>query len=263
MADISKQDLVAAFNMPPEAAVAFLASKGLVVTESWRELWKAAHARAFTVARSAGYDVVADIKDALLYSLNNGTSYKDFAKNLTPILQSKGWWGKAIDKNTGEIKTYEGTDTPVQLGSPRRLRLIYEQNLQTAFMAGRQREMLKATGSHPYWQYVAVMDARTRPSHGVMNGRVFSYDDDVWSVAYPPNGWRCRCRVRPISKFRFADEGMKLETAKGYISDIQIKRKDGGFDTLKTINLPNMPKTFKPDVGWDYNPAGDYYKQAA
>lgn len=35
---IDKSTLLAAFNMPPEQAVEFLRSKGLQVSESWRDL---------------------------------------------------------------------------------------------------------------------------------------------------------------------------------------------------------------------------------
>ncbi|URL07494.1 hypothetical protein L4F92_05200 [Avibacterium sp. 21-595] len=31
--------------------------------------------------------------------------------------------------------------------------------------------------SRPYWQYSAVNDDRTRPSHSAMNGLVYAYDD--------------------------------------------------------------------------------------
>lgn len=260
MADFNKSDLIAAFNMPHEAAVLFLQSKGLVVTDSWRDLWQAAHARAFTVARSAGFDVLADIREALVEALNQGDSYKEFSKKLTPILQAKGWWGKAIDLETGEIiKMYEGSTRPVMLGSPRRLKLIYEQNLQTAFMAGRHRGMMAAVKTHPYWQYVAVLDNRTRPAHKALAGKVFKYDDAVWSVAYPPNGWRCRCRVRPLSSAGLSRESLTAESANGYINELDVPRKDGSVIKLKTIKLPNMLKPFKPDLGWDYNPAINYH----
>ena len=156
---IDKSTLLAAFNMPPEQAVEFPALQGLQVSESWRDLWQAAHRRAFTVARSAGYDVLEDIRSALVESMSKGESYQQFIDKLTPTLQAKGWWGKR--STTRPVKSpYPGTSRPVELGSPRRLKLIYEQNMQTAFQAGRWRGMKAATATHPFWRYVAVLDNR-------------------------------------------------------------------------------------------------------
>jgi SPP1 gp7 family putative phage head morphogenesis protein len=256
---IDSAAVLAAFKMPPAEAVAFLQSKGLQVTNSWRELHKEAHRRAFTVARSAGYDVLEDIRQALVDAMSKGDSYKKFIDDLKPTLQAKGWWGKAIDKETGEIvQQYEGTSRAVELGSPYRLKLIYEQNLQTALMAGRYKEMSAATDTHPYWQYVAILDTRTRPSHRAMHGRIFKYDDPVWSVAYPPNGWRCRCRVRPMSAAALDRSKLTVTSGKGAIQEVSVPQRDGTAIQVKRINLPGMDKPFQPDARWDYNPAADF-----
>lgn len=249
--------------MPPEQAVEFLRSKGLQVTDSWMDLWQAAHRRAFTVARSAGYDVLDDIRQGLIEAMNKGQSYKEFTDNLKPILQSKGWWGKAIDMETGEILQQYDSGRPVMLGSPRRLKLIYEQNIQTAFMAGRYRSMMAAVRTHPYWQYVAIKDERTRPSHAALHLRVFRYDDAAWSIIYPPNGWRCRCRVRPLSTAAFNRENLQLGSAEGHIREVELPRRDGSIVRVKQLALPSLEKPFQPDAGWDYNPAMDYYRDAA
>ena len=255
-------DLTAAFNAPPEQAVEYLRSKGLQVSNSWRDLWKTAHRRAFTVARTAGFDVLEDIRDALLESMNNNESYQQFTEKLTPVLQAKGWWGKAIDPETGEITTYHpDSGRAVELGSPRRLKLIYEQNAQTALMAGRWREMKASTLTHPYWRYVAVMDNRTRPAHAAMHGRVFRHDDEAWEVAYPPNGWRCRCRAQPLSASAVRRNGYAVETAAGCVAEVNVPQRDGSSIPVKGLKLPGMMRSFQPDAGWDYNPAADYHKE--
>lgn len=228
--------VLAAFHMPPQQAMAFLQAKGLQPTDAWDELWQHAHTRAFTVARSAGFDVLGDIRHALLRAMQQGQSFEDFLQALEPLLREKGWWGHKIDPDTGEIHTYSGTDRPVQLGSPRRLRLIYEQNVQTAFMAGRWQGLKAAAQTHPYWRYVAVMDDRTRHSHRAMHGRLWRHDDLVWEEIYPPNGWRCRCRVQPVSAQAVQANGWQVE--------------DGA----------DAGPRLRPDEGWRYNPARDYHQ---
>jgi len=127
-------DLSAVFGLPPEQAIEYFQSKGYAITWSWRDLWQEVQAKSFTVAKVMNSDILDDIRGALDDALNNGTTFRDYEKNLTPILKAKGWWGKTEHTNTitGEVST-------AQLGSPRRLKTIYQTNLQTAYMAGRYR----------------------------------------------------------------------------------------------------------------------------
>lgn len=154
---------------------------------------------------------------------------------------------------------YPGTSRPVELGSPRRLKLIYEQNMQTAFQAGRWRGMKAATATHPFWRYVAVLDNRTRPTHRAMHGRVFRHDDAGWSVAYPPNGWKCRCRAQPLTASAVRRNGYEVESAEGHIQEVDVPQRDGSTIKVKRLTLPGMERPFQPDAGWDYNPAADYH----
>ena len=77
--------------------------------------------------------------------------------------------------------------------------------MQSAYMAGRYAEMTDAIDTHPYWQYVAINDSRTRETHRMMHNRVYAAADPVWDTLYPPLDFRCRCRVKPLS--RSAGEG--------------------------------------------------------
>jgi len=265
--ELDAATIYAAFKMPPEQAIDFLRSKGLVVSEGWLDLWREARARAFTVAQSAGFDILGDVRDALVRALEEGQTYEEFRRELEPILRQKGWWGKAIDPETGEIlKMYPDTSRAVVYGTPARLRLIYEQNLQTAYMAGRYRAMKAAVNTHPYWQYTAVMDGRTRPAHRIMHGRVFRYDDPAWTVAYPPCGWKCRCRAVPLSDADIQAEGLFVESAEGHIQEIPVLDRageprtlpDGSPMTVRQIKMPGMERPFRPDPGWDHNAAAAF-----
>lgn len=50
------------------------------------------------------------------------------------------------------------------LGSPWRVATICRTNVQTAYNAGRYAQQSAMHSARPYWQYLAVLDERTRPS---------------------------------------------------------------------------------------------------
>lgn len=248
---MNKVDLSAVFGLPPEKAIEYFRSKGYAITWGWQELWQEAQARAFTVAKVMSIDILKDIHGALDESLNNGTTLRDFEKGLTPVLQARGWWGK-----TEHVNTLTGEISSAQLGSPRRLKTIYQTNMQTAYMAGRYRSMMESADSHPNWQYVAVLDGRTRPLHRAMNGRVFRYDDPLWNALYPPNGFNCRCRVRALSDDAIGSEGVRVQSSDGLLIDHDIRMQDGCTVQVKAlrIKVDGQDKLFAPDAGWSYNP---------
>lgn len=253
-------DLKAAFGLPPEKAIEYFQAKDYKFTWDWRELWQESQAKAFTVAKVMRSDILNDIRGALDDALKNGTTFQDFQKNLTPILQERGWWGK-----TEHVNTLTGETGTAQLGSPRRLRTIYQTNLQTAYMAGRYKSMMESADSHPYWQYVAVLDGRTRPMHRAMNGRVFRYDDPFWQTHYPPNGFNCRCRVRARTGAAIEREGIKPESSDGRLVDHDIQMRDGSTVQVKAlrIKVDGKDKLFFPDAGWSYNPGAAWQANMA
>ncbi|MFV2030292.1 phage minor head protein [Neisseria sp. S1] len=194
---MNPEDIKAIFGLEPEAAVEYLKQKGVTVSWDWQDMLDDAHATAFTVAKTAGMDVANDIYDAVVKAAENGLTLEQFNQQLPPVLQAKGWWGRVQTANpdTGEAQT-------VQLGSPHRLKTIYLTNMQSAYMAGRYAEMMDSVDTHPYWQYVAINDSRTRESHRLLHGKVYEATDPVWNTMYPPLDFRCRCRVRPLSRSR-------------------------------------------------------------
>lgn len=171
---MNPEDIKAIFGMQPEAAVAYLQQKGINVSWDWQDMLDDAHATAFTVAKTAGMDVVGDIYAAVVKAAESGQTLEQFSEQLTPVLQAKGWWGRQDmpHPDTGEIQT-------VRLGSPHRLKTIYLTNMQSAYMAGRYAEMMDAIDTHPYWEYVAVNDESTRETHRMLHGRVYAADDPV------------------------------------------------------------------------------------
>ena len=216
-----REILTALFGREPADAIRHLEAKGLRITFNWQEMLDEAHARAFTVAKAMRVDILQDIRRALIDAMRQGKTFREFALELEPALRAKGWWGKGVhvDPDTLEARL-------VQLGSSRRLWTIYQTNLQSAFMAGRYKRQMQAD-AFPYLMYVAVMDARTRPSHAALNGKVYRKDDPVWDAIYPSNGFNCRCRTRALTEGQLAREGRTVETAQTVSRTV-----DAGFDPL-------------------------------
>lgn len=182
----------AVFNLPPAEAIKALEEKGYKIGWDWRDTWNEEHERAFTVAKAARLDLLADIRTAVEDALVNGTLLRDFTKELRPILESKGWWGEKLVTNpeTGEEEL-------VQLGSPSRLRVIYETNLRMSQAAGRYERMQRLKAQRPYGRYIAMPNAR--PEHRAWHGVVLPLDDGWWETHTPPNGWGCKCKMQQLS----------------------------------------------------------------
>ena len=247
-------DLSAVFKKAPKEAVRYLAQKRQQPSDGWETVSAQAHQQAFTVAQTAGFDVLGDIKTAIARARDEGWSHKQFQENLKPILQAKGWWGKAIDPETGEIlKTYPGTSKPVRYGSPARLKLIYDTNMATGYAAGRRERQLATAKLFPYWRYVAVMDGRTRPSHRKLNGTVYPVDHPFWAVNYPPQGFRCRCTVQALRHGDVDRAGITVESG-GESIERQVPV-NSGRDLLKVNGWKTQDgREFWPDPGFDRAP---------
>lgn len=247
--------LQALFSQPPAESIAYLESKGLRVTFNWAEMLDEAHARAFTVAKAMRLDVLQDIRSGVLDALTQGKTLRQFEQELTPLLQAKGWWGKQI------VVDGQGQARQVQLGSPHRLKTIYQTNLQSAYMAGRMKSQQEAD-AFPYLMYVAVMDGRTRPSHAALNGKVWRKDDPVWSSIYPPNGFNCRCRTRALTTGQMTREGLSVADAPDVVTRDTAAGTDAAtgeqFRTVQTgvrvQDAAGRPVTMWVDPGFNSSP---------
>jgi SPP1 gp7 family putative phage head morphogenesis protein len=250
---LTTDDLLGVFSLPPKDAIAFFERKGFKISWDWQDVWRHAHSQSFTVAKVTRLDVLTDIHRALSEDLANGGSFSSFLEKLQPLLEAKGWWGKReqVNKSTGEIRT-------VTYGTPWRLETIYETNMQSAFMAGRYQGLLAAKETSPWWEYSAVMDNRTRPVHASLDGRVFRYDDPFWTSWYPPNGFRCRCRVIPRTEFAKQRGDFQTSVGEGRMTTISksVKKPDGKIASVQIVGYkdPVTGKVLAPDMGFDYNP---------
>lgn len=188
----------------PTEAIFHFRNKGHHVAFDWRDTDAAEHLRSFTVAKAMRLDVLQDIRAAADRALTEGLSFQQFQKDLEPLLRARGWWGRQpmTDPLTGETRI-------VQLGSPRRLRIIYDTNLRMAHAKGRWERIERVAETRPWLRYLAIQDARTRPEHMAWHGTVLRWDHPFWETHYPPNGWRCRCIVQQLSDDDLEDFGVE------------------------------------------------------
>ena len=225
----------------PAEALEFFRAKKLRPSFSHLDVAAEEHALEFTVAKSTGFDILADVKQALDEHLAEGGTLRTFEKQLTPILQKKGWWGveEVADPETGDKRL-------AQLGSPRRLKTIFRSNMRAARAAGQWQRIQRTKRTHPYLLYRLGPSEQHRARHVEWNGTLLPADDPWWNDHFPPNGWGCKCWLRQVS----AAEAERLGGATP-----RPPRDEAGWAN------PRTGKTIKVDRGldpaWASNPGRD------
>lgn len=229
---------------PADAIAAYEARRGkLTETFSWEDLFAQEHANQLTVAKSAGFDILADIDAALAKALGEGRTLQQFSKELRPVLQEKGWWGRQLvtDPLTGDERL-------ATLGSPRRLKTIFETNMRVSYAAGHWAGFERNKAARPYLRYVCILDERTRPAHRARHNLVLPVDHPYWDEWAPPCGWGCRCTLqslseRDIRRLQAEGEVLRFEPPEDTRRDYVNKR------TGEVVSVPDGI-----DPGWAYNP---------
>lgn len=217
--------------------------KGLLSSFAWQDVWKVEHEAAFTVAKMADLDLLADVKAAVDAAIADGQTLAQFKQALTPKLMKAGWWGmrEQVDPQTGRKDL-------VQLGSARRLETIFRTNMMTSYAAGEWAQIEETAERAPYLMYDAVDDDRTRDAHRAWNGLVLRWDDPFWQTHRPPNGWNCRCSVIQLGP---RDLAAMDKTAPDKAPPIKTRE----YTNRRTGEVMEVPRGIDP--GWDYNPGAN------
>lgn len=224
---VDEDSLLQAFDMPSEKAVEFLRSKGYKVTWSWIDMKRDAHDKAFTVAKVMSADVLQTVRASVDKALTEGTTLRDFKKELTGDLEKMGWAGKkdVVNPDTGKTAS-------VDLTAPRRLKLIYGMNLQSAYMNARWQQIAEA--GTPYVRYFNVQP-ETDICIGI-NDKVFKADDP--RVRLPPLHFDCKTGLGPVSERKFTRDKMEVTDASFFKGKV-----DEAFDVPPgTVWQPDLSK---------------------
>lgn len=229
--------------LPPAEAVAALQRRGgrLDPTFSWQDAWEAEHATMFTVAKSAGFDILKDIHSGLVEALAEGRTFQDFAKDLRPVLQKKGWWGRQeiTDPLTGEVQERV-------LGSTRRLQGIFEANMRVSYAAGHWEKFERTKATRPVLRYVSRLYGKDRrKQHVARHNLCLPVDDPYWDAWAPPCGWGCQCTLQSLSL-------RDVERMKGELKFTPPAETYRNFVNTRTGQITKVPDGIDP--GWAYNP---------
>ena len=224
--DLPNPEIIAE-GVPPDAAVEFWKWRAKLTDAEAQALGESAKHRAFYVTGLAHHDLVQLVSDGLEDALKNGETLADFKTRIMTAIQTQGWHDYRIEN-------------------------IFRTNLQTAYAAGRYKKMQAVKASRPYWQYLAVMDRRVRPSHAILDGKVYPADHEFWATHYPPNGFRCRCGVRTLSQRQVDTLGLPVE---------KEMPQAGVWTDPKTgmeyfVHFPGPDKGFRNNPGKDWAESG-------
>ena len=211
----------------PDAAIEFWKQRAKLTDEEAKALGEEVKHRAFYVTGLAKQDLVQLVSDGIEEALKNGETLADFKKRIAAAIQAQGWHDYRVEN-------------------------IFRTNMQTAYSAGRYKKMQAVKASRPYWQYIAVMDKRVRPSHAILHEKVYPADHEFWSSNYPPNGFRCRCGVRTLSARQVEKQGLTVETEMPK-ADMWTDPKTG-YEYF--VHFPGADKGFRNNPGKDWVQAG-------
>lgn len=265
-----------AFGEPPQDAVDYFEAKKLgdLYAFDYRDVWKREHVTNFVVAKATQLDVLTTLHEAVHQSIQDGTTLRDFKKNLQPKLEELGWWGRqsVIDPVTGQ-------SVEAQLGSPRRLEIIYDTNKRQAQHAGKWQRIEATKRALPYLLYRLGSSKEHRPEHAAWDGICLPVDDPFWKTHTPMDGYGCKCWVQQISKKDF--EKMQNEGVNASLGEQEINP-DTGLPTGRIIRqkipliteapkieliewknkrtgiVERVPKGIDP--GFDFNPGKERFE---
>lgn len=173
--------------MPFKEANDYLAHKIALPTSRYDDLTKEEQQMAFTIAGITNLEILQFVQDAVKKAVNEGTTLDVFKKKI----------GSALATFT-----------------EKRLKLIYQTNINVAYGNGRYEQQRKIQSERPYWLYRHGGSKHPRKHHLALDGKVFMADDPIWERIYPPNGFGCSCKVFALSERDMQRSGLTVSESR-------------------------------------------------
>ena len=212
------------WDLPFDEAIKSTKDKLEITTANYLAFTAEQHQIAFTVAGMQSAELLTEVHEKIVTSLESGVSFADFKKSFAESMKESGWLSdsKAISS---------------------RADLIYRNNVLSAYNAGRWQQYERVAEERPFLEYVTAGDSRVRPNHAILAGTVKPLDDPFWQFAMPPNGHRCRCSTISYSERQMIRLGKS-------VSDKEVE--------MQTIKDPKTGKEVTQprgvDLGFNNNP---------
>lgn len=119
------------------------------------------------------------------------------------------------------------------------LETVYRTNVQTAYGAGRFRQLTNpdVMEVRQFVQYRTAGDNRVRENHALLDGVIFDASSEDWHRVAPPNGFSCRCSIVSLDAEGVREElkrGAQLSRDVGNIAELlsngpdKVRSKDSG-----------------------------------
>lgn len=208
--------------LPAAEAIAFFRQKGYRIGFDYRDVDREEHQAAFTVAKAMQLDLLQVIRAEVDKAIAEGITFADFSRSLGPKLQAAGWWGKQemTDPLTGENKL-------VQLGSTKRMEVIFDTNLATAYSEGQWERIQRNKELFPFLQYVRSASTNPRHTHLAYAGLVLRADDAFWQSHLPIKEYGCKCSVIQHTARTLEREGLKEGKAPPEVMRTVVNKRTG------------------------------------
>lgn len=193
------KSVVEVFDLPFEEAVDYWKEKVSVDAKYFYSLRSDVRAKAFAVSGMKDISDIEYIYTQLQKSLEKGTTFKDFK-----------------DAVKDKFKKYGLSD--------KRIRNVFQTNIQTAFLAGKWKQIKDTAEDFPYLMYDAVNDNRTSKICISLDGKVYPVNHPFWETYYPPNHFGCRSNVRAYTEKMLEKRGLKVS------EEMPTLKPDTGFE---------------------------------
>jgi SPP1 gp7 family putative phage head morphogenesis protein len=159
------------FDVPPKEAIDYFRRKQILRAKEFYKLGGEARAAAFTVGGIYEEEILEAFKTEIESALTEGTAQGKVIDRFKKILDG------AAHKELGNFH----------------LETVFRTNMQISYGTGRRRQMEEVSDLLPFWEYSAVADDRTRPTHRALDGIILPADNPFWNEHFPPWGFNCRC----------------------------------------------------------------------
>lgn len=150
----------------------------------------------------------------------------------------------------------------------------YETAVLTAESASNYHRLMGKTKLFPYWKYVTAGDDKVREEHRKLDGVVLPAKDTRWDKIFPPNGWKCRCRVTPVMRHEVSEEWLAESSriVDGYLGTSEWRKVEQQHwdsnrgkraeifdkDQMYIRKFPDMAARYMdkiPPAGWGVEPS--------